>query len=63
MEQKYDATYHFGKVVVHVVAPPPMTEEKKQKILAEFYKHAWTAWNDLPVEQRLKINAQYAKDE
>jgi hypothetical protein len=37
----YDATYHLGNTVVHVVAPPPMTEAEKEKILYEFYYHAW----------------------
>lgn len=63
MEQKYAATYYSGKVVINIVAPPPMSEEKIQKILAEFYKYAWTAWNDLSVEERLRINAQCTKAE
>jgi hypothetical protein len=58
---KYDATYHLGNTVVHVVAPPPMTEEAKEKILRELYHHAWNAWNLLSVEERLKINAEYDK--
>lgn len=37
----YAATYHFGNTVVHVVAPPPMTPEEKQKKVDEFYKAAW----------------------
>ncbi len=56
---KYDATYHLGNTVVHVVAPPPMTEAEKEKILREFYHHAWNAWNSMPVEERLKMNAEY----
>lgn len=40
MEQKYDATYHFGKTTVHIVSPETvlgrkMTEEEKQKVLDE----------------------------
>jgi hypothetical protein len=61
MECKYDATYHFGKVIVHVVAPPPMSDEEKGKILSEYYRHAWAAWNSLPAEERLKINKEYEK--
>lgn len=57
----YDATYHLGNTVVHVVAPPPMTEAEKEKILYEFYYHAWNAWNSLTVEERLKINAEYGE--
>ena len=56
---KYDATYHLGNTVVHVVAPPPMSEAEKEKILREFYHHAWNAWNSMPVEERLKMNAEY----
>lgn len=64
MEKKYDATYYSktGKAVIHVIAPPPMTEEAKEKILREFYRHAWNAWNLLPVEERLRINAEYDKE-
>jgi hypothetical protein len=39
--EKYAATYHFGNTVVHVVAPPPMTPEEKQKKVAAFYEAAW----------------------
>ena len=55
MEQ-YAATYKFGKATVHVVAPPPMTEEEKDKRLNEFHQAAWNIWNSLPVETRLKMN-------
>lgn len=58
MERKYDATYRFpgSKAVVHVIAPPPMSEEEKEKKIRAFYKAAWAAWNSLPEEERLKIN-------
>lgn len=59
MERKYDATYYLGNTVVHVVAPPPMSEEEKEKILREFYLHAWNAWNSIPIEERLRINAEW----
>lgn len=58
-ERKYDATYHLGNTVVHVIAPPPMTEEQKQAIIADWHHAAWEAWNLLPVEERLRINAEY----
>jgi hypothetical protein len=58
---KYDATYHLGNTVVHVVAPPPMIEAEKEKILREFYHHAWNAWNSMSVEERLKINSENDK--
>jgi hypothetical protein len=60
MEKKYDATYLLGNTVVHVVAPPPMTEDEKEKILSQFYRHAWNIWNSLPVDERLRINAECA---
>ena len=56
VEPKYAATYKFGKTTVHVVAPPPMTEEEKEKRLHEFHQAAWAAWNSLPVDTRLKLN-------
>lgn len=62
--EAYAATYHSktGKAVVHVVAPPPMSEAQKATVLQEFYKHAWAAWNLMPVEQRLRINAEYESE-
>jgi hypothetical protein len=39
--EEYAATYHFGNTVVHVVAPPPMTPEEKQKKVDAFYEAAW----------------------
>lgn len=56
MEPKYAATYKFGKTTVHVVAPPPMSEEQKELVLDNFHKTAWAIWNSLPVETRLKLN-------
>jgi hypothetical protein len=55
---KYDVTYHLGNTVVHVVAPLPMTEDEKEEILLDFYNHAWSAWNSLSIEERLKINSE-----
>lgn len=56
MEKKYAATYKFGKTTVNIVAPPPMSEAEKEKVLREIHFAAWTAWNSLSVEERLKIN-------
>jgi hypothetical protein len=40
------------------IAPPvPITEEKKEAILRKLCLIGWIAWNSLPVEERLKINA------
>ena len=68
MEQKYAATYKFGKTTVHVVAPPPMTEEEKEKRLHELLldKHktcgSWLAGDRantvLPLSQRIEAPRQ-----
>lgn len=57
---QYAATYRFPgrKGVVHVVAPPPMTEAEKERIVCAYYEACWAAWNSLSVEERLKINAE-----
>lgn len=62
MEKKYAATYKFGKTTVHVVAPPPMSAEEKQKRIREFHLAGWAAWNSLSVEERLKINREYSPE-
>lgn len=59
MEEKYDATYYLENTIVHVVAPPSMTTAEKERVLRELYRHAWDIWNLLPVEERLRINAEY----
>jgi len=58
MEGQYDATYHLGNTLIHVVAPPPMTKEEKDEVLREFYRHAWNAWSSITVEERLRINSE-----
>lgn len=58
MEQKYAATYKIGKTTVHVVAPPPMPEEEKQKVLHDFYLAGWAAWNSLTREEQLELNVE-----
>lgn len=55
-ENKYNITYQLGKSTVHIVAPTPMTEEEKEKILFDFYTAGWAIWNSLPKEERVKIN-------
>jgi hypothetical protein len=61
MERKYDATYQFGNTTVHVIAPPPMSEEEKEKILADFHQAALKIWQRLSVEEQLKLNAEYKR--
>lgn len=58
MADKYAATYKFGNTVVHVVAPPPMTEARKKQILADFNRANWRAWNSLSDETKLRLNAE-----
>ncbi|MGJ0847472.1 hypothetical protein ACR77J_12345 [Tissierella praeacuta] len=53
-KEKYDATYKFGNTTVHVVAPPPMTDEEKNKILDEFHQAGYEIWKNLSVEEKLK---------
>lgn len=62
VERKYDATYHFGKTVVHIVAPPPMTDEAKEKILRELQLVEWKVWNKFSVEKRLRLNEEWAAE-
>ncbi|MDT8901877.1 hypothetical protein [Anaeroselena agilis] len=62
MADKYAATYKFGNTVVHVVAPPPMTEERKKQILADFHHASWAVWNSLSDETKLRLNAEAEKD-
>lgn len=58
MKEKYDATYHFGKVVVHVVAPPSMTGDEIQMVLDNYRATVWEWWDGLTTEEKLRINAE-----
>ena len=46
MEIEYDATYKYGNTTVHIVAPPPMTQEEIEKILDNFHMAGWAIWKD-----------------
>jgi hypothetical protein len=61
MEREYDVTYKFRKAVVHVVAPAAMTEKERLNRVCEFHHAAWEAWNSLPEQKRLEINAACKK--
>lgn len=52
--EKYDATYRIGRTTVHVVAPPPMTQEEIDKVLDEVYAAAWVIIDDL-VERGIEV--------
>ena len=54
-EQKYDATYKFGKSTVHVVAPKLITEEEKEKILDDFHNAGWAILEKLE-EQKVRLS-------
>lgn len=54
-KEKYDTTYKFGNTTVHVVAPPPMAHEEKERILDEFHQAGYEIWKSLTEEERLKL--------
>ena len=62
MTKEYAVTYKFGKTTVHVVAPPPMTEEEIEEVLRDFHLAGWTAWKTLSRKEQLALNAE-ADDE
>lgn len=61
--KKYDATYKFGNTLVHVVAPSPMTEEEKNRILKEYEQAGWDIWKSLSIEEQIQINKEAARRE
>ena len=58
MKKEYAATYKFGNTTVNIVAPPPITEEEKQKVIHEFHLAGWAAWNSLTREEQLALNTE-----
>ncbi|MGM7685162.1 hypothetical protein ACSVDA_23955 [Cytobacillus sp. Hm23] len=61
-KKEYLATYKFGKTVVKIVAPPPMTEEENQRRIQDFYNALWDIWDSLSVEEQLKLNAEIEEE-
>lgn len=46
-QKSYDATYKFGKTTVHIVAPKPMSNEKKEKIIHDMHMAGWTIVDEI----------------
>ncbi len=46
-EEKYAATYQYGKTTVRIVAPPPMTREEKEEVLNEMHRVGWEIVHNL----------------
>ncbi len=53
-KEKYDATYKIENTTVHVVAPPPMTNEEKERILDEFHQAGYKIWQKICTEEKVK---------
>jgi len=58
MKREYAATYHFGEMTVNIIAPPTMTDERKQQILKEWCNAFWAIWDSLSIEEKLNFNAE-----
>lgn len=54
--QNYDATYRFGHTIVHVVAPPPKTQEEIERILSEYNRAVWKCWQSILQAEKGNIN-------
>jgi hypothetical protein len=39
--EKFAATYQFGKTIVHVVAPKPMSDKELQERIKEMHNVGW----------------------
>jgi predicted metal-dependent hydrolase len=40
-QEKYAATYKIGNTTIHVVAPPPMTDEEIERVLDNLHAAVW----------------------
>lgn len=60
-KRKYDATYKLGKTIVHIIAPPPMIEEEKEKILHDFHMAGWVIIDKLIEQGKWKEGIHYEK--
>lgn len=58
MEPKYAEMYCYGKAIIHVVAPSPMTQKELDKRIRDFYSAAWDMWNSLSIEDQIQLNAE-----
>ena len=53
-DQKYDATYKFGKTTVHVISPGAISNDEKEKILNELHQAGWLIIDQLERSQNSK---------
>lgn len=51
---KYAESYKIGNTQINVVAPPPMTEEEKNKILAEYHAVGWAIWESMQMQEKMQ---------
>jgi len=58
---QYDATYRLGNTTVHIVAPPPMTEQQIENILAGYDRIFWCWWESLTAKDQMRINNELEK--
>lgn len=54
MSNKYAATYKIGNATVHIVAPPPMTEEEVEHVLREYHTAGWAIIEELIMQEQNK---------
>ncbi len=39
--EKYAATYKLGNSTIHIVFPPPMTQEQKEQVIRDMHLAGW----------------------
>jgi hypothetical protein len=49
--EEFATTYSIGNTIIHIVAPPPMTEEEVEKVLAEYHSVGWSIIDELNEKQ------------
>lgn len=60
--QKYDATYHLGNTVVHIIGPGDLTPDEYERRRQEVRKAFLKAWQTLSPAQQKELNEAASKD-
>lgn len=61
MEQKPAKTIKSGKTTIKIYAPPSMSKDEHERRVRGICRAAWSIWNSLSTEEKLKINAECSK--
>jgi hypothetical protein len=62
MTEKYDATYKYGKTIVHIVAPKNQSKEEIDQIIKEWHIAGRAIVKEIQEREFAKLKKQVEED-